>query len=108
MELAAVLPAVRGHVPARLRGRAGLGGEVHTLHGGFGLRAARDEDARREGGGDVPEFQRFHSDFPFSLVWFFAVSSLESPTSVHVKRSISVESAKTEGRFFECFVIDET
>ena len=49
------------------RGRAGLGGEVHALHGGFGLRAARDEGARREGGGDVPEFQMWIQSIQLEL-----------------------------------------
>ena len=36
------------------------------------------------------------------------VSSLEMPTSVQVKISMSVESAKTLGRLRECFVIELT
>ena len=34
--------------------------------------------------------------------------SFERPTSTQVKRSMSVESAKTAGRFRECYVMELT
>ena len=43
-----------------------------------------------------------------SFAWPFDVMSFESPTRTQVKTSISVESANTDGRLRECFVIEET
>ena len=48
-----------------------------------------------------------HDAFGLSFACPFEVMSFERPTSTHVKTSMRVESAKTDGRLRECFVIDE-
>lgn len=88
--------------------------DIRRVHDGRPLCAGNQPGRHGDTVRLIRRARRNVQDAAHGLDYFFRwgccrpVIHFEMPTSVQVKSSISVESAKTAGRFLECFVIELT